>query len=230
MRKSNKIVISLIISFLLTAVFGQDDSRPSSTWQVQKYDISVTLPQNEADRAIAVKAKLDVKNVSARPASTLTLRIGSGAEITAVRVGDAAVEPSRSEEKISASASLQRIVLRMPSVQPNGTVSATVDYKFTVKDNTGVNAIAPTGVQFLPTSFWYPTPNSWFFARGADFAPFRIQVQGGGRSVVSSGVETAGTFDQKLTGPNGPAVLFDWQLGHDQRRRRHSLGAEGIRC
>ena len=35
-------------------------------------------------------------------------------------------------------------------------------------------------------------------ARGADYAPFRVEVTGPGVSVVSSGAEAGGAFDQKL--------------------------------
>ena len=200
MKIFRKATLALLVSTFASLTFGQDDTRPSATWQVQKYDISATVPQTDADRNMIVKAKLDLKNVSLRPASTLTLRIGSGAEITAVNVSGTAIDFTKAEEKINAATSLQRIVLRLTTVPPNGTVSATVDYKFNVKDNNGLNALAPTGAQFLPTSFWYPTPNSWYFARGNDNAPFRIQVQAPGQTVVSSGSESGGAFDQKLGG------------------------------
>ena len=117
----------LLFTFTLSA-FAQSDVRISSTWQVQKYEISATLPQSEADRNLVVRAKIDVKNVSSQPASTLTLRIGSSAEVTAVNINGSTVDFTKGEEKINSAISLQRIVLRIPSVQPNGTVSATVDY------------------------------------------------------------------------------------------------------
>ncbi len=195
-----KAVFALLLFTFVSLAGGQDDTRPSATWQVQKYDIAATLPQVETERSMTVKAKLDLKNVSPRPAATLTLRIGSAAEVTAVSVVGASADFTKAEEKINSATSLQRIVIRLTSVPPNGTTSATVDYKFNVKDNNGLNALAPTGSQFLPTSFWYPTPNSWYFARGGDYAPFRLQVQAAGQSVVSSGAETGGVFDQKLTG------------------------------
>jgi tetratricopeptide (TPR) repeat protein len=68
-----------------------------------------------------------------------------------------------------------------------------------VTDNTGLNTISPAGSQFLPLSFWYPTPNSWFFARGADYAPVKVQVGGTNLTVVSAGAETAGAFESKFT-------------------------------
>lgn len=199
MKVPTKAIFALLSIKLVSAAFAQDvDTRPTATWQVQKYDITATLPQVDTDRNLVVKAKLDLKNVSARPASTLTLRIGSAAEVAAINVGGAAIDFTKAEEKISSASSLQRLVLRIPSVPPNGTLAVTVDYKFNVKDNSGLNAISPLGAQFLPTSFWYPTPNSWYFARGADFAPLRLHVQAPGSTVISSGIEGGGIFEQKL--------------------------------
>ena len=231
------IFIFILFTFTLSAS-AQTDVRISATWQVQKYDLNATLPQTDADRNLIVKAKIDIKNVSSSPASTLTLRIGSSAEITAVNINGASVDFTKGEEKINSAVSLQRIVLRIPSVQPNATVSATVDYKFSVKDNSGLNAISPAGSQFLPTSFWYPTPNSWYFARGADFAPVRMHVQGGGQTVVSSGVEAAGAFDQKLNGQpffvagnwdsvnaGGVTVMIPKGGGPDEQKRAAELAA-----
>ncbi len=232
-----------ISSFLfLLLVWGgataQDDIRPAATWQVLKYDISATLPQGEADRNLTVKARLDLKNISSRPASTLSLRIGSAAEISSVTVGGSAIDFTKSEEKINAAISLQRIVLRIPSVQANGTVSATVDYKFNVKDNSGLNAISAAGSQFLPTSFWYPTPNSWFFARGADYAPFRLQIQAAGLTAISSGAESGGSFEQKLSGQpffiagawdpinaNGVSVFLPKGAGAEEQKRAAEIAA-----
>src|SRR5688500_11150424 len=200
MNKFSKAFAAFTLLILALSGTAQDETRPSATWQVQKYDIVAMLPQAEAERNLAVKAKLDLKNISARPASSLTLRIASAAEVSSVKVNGSQIDFTKAEEKVNAATSLQRIVLRIPSVPPNGTLSATVDYKFNVKENSGLSSITPQGSQFLPTSFWYPTPNSWYFARGADFAPFRLQVQSAGQTIVSSGIEAAGAFDQKLNG------------------------------
>jgi hypothetical protein len=189
------IVIGVAVPAL--AVFAQDDTRPTATWQVIRYDINATLPQAETDRNLTVRAKLDIKNVSSRAASTLSLRISTLAEISAVTVNGTAAEFTKGEEKIG-TGSLQRIVIRVPPQPVGGTLSVGVDYKLVVKENSGMSAISPAGSQFLPLSFWYPTPNSWFFARGADYAPFRIQVTAPGQTVVSSGTEVAGAFEQKL--------------------------------
>ena len=203
MKKPNEAILAFLFLIFVQVTFAQDaDTRPTATWQVQKYDIAVTLPQSEADRNLAVKAKLDVKNVSARPASTLTLRIGSSADVATVSAGGTNIDFTKAEEKITSATSLQRIVLRIPSVQPNGIISLSVDYKFNVKDNSGVSSISSLGAQFLPTSFWYPTPNSWYFARGGDFAPFRMQVNG--QPAISSGGAvssySSGFYENKLNG------------------------------
>lgn len=227
-----------VLLALANVTFAQGDARPSITWQVQRYEMAVVLPQNEADRAMAVTAKLAVKNVSERPATTLTLRIGSSAEITSVKVSESAVEPLKAEEKVGPSVSLQRLVLRVPAVPPDGILSATIDYKFNVKDNSGVSALSPAGSQFLPTSFWYPTPNSWFFARGADFAPFRIQIQSANQTAVSSGSGSAGAFDQKFLGQpffltgswdtidvGGVSVMLPKGSGSEEQKRGAELAA-----
>ena len=193
------IVILLQGAGLTVSAQTPDDTRVSATWQVQKYDISATLPASDADRNLTAKAKLDLKNVSSRPAGTLTLRIGTAADVSSVSVNGAANEFTKGEEK-TGTGSLQRLVVRMPTVAPGGTVSLTVDYKLNVKDNSGLAAISSAGSQFLPLSYWYPTPNSWFFARGADYGPVRLQVNGAaGKSIVTSGQEAAGAFDSKLS-------------------------------
>jgi hypothetical protein len=233
----HSMLFAAFIFFVCQSSFAQDDTRISATWQVQKYDIAATLPLSEAERNLSVRAKLDLKNVSQRPASTLTLRISPNAEITSISINGGTSEVTKGEEKI-ATGSLQRLQVRMPAVQPGATVSAVVDYKLNVKDNSGLNSISPTGSQFLPLSFWYPTPNSWFFARGADFAPARIQVTGSGGTVVSSGVEAGGAFDQKLAGQpfftvgnwekieaSGATVYLPTGAGAEERKRAGEIAA-----
>lgn len=194
------IVHSLLLPLLLVvfavSLFAQDTSRISATWQVEKYDISVQLPSAEADRSVTAKAKLDLRNVSAGPASSLTLRISPNASIASIAVNGSTVEFTKAQENVG-TGTLQRIATRIPSVAPNGTVTAVVDYKLTLKDNSGLASLSPAGSQLLPLSFWYPTPNSWYFARGADYAPTRIQVAGG-QTVIASGTDAGGAFDQKL--------------------------------
>lgn len=191
-------ILNISLFFLLqlliaTVAIGQDEpARLAATWQVQKYDLSVTLPTITTERGMSVKAVISLKNVSARPASTLTLRLNQAVEVASVSVNGTNVDFTKGEEKINTAISLQRIMVRLPQVAAGGSISAAVDYKFTVKDNSGVGAISPVGSQFLPLSYWYPTPNSWYFPAGADRAPFDLRVSGTGNlELVSSGQQGA---------------------------------------
>lgn len=179
----------------------QSETVASRTWEVQKYDIAATLPQAETDRFLNVKAVLNLKNVSSGAASSLTLRISDKAEISSVKINGTAADFRKSEEKVSASLSLQRANFILPSTQTGQTVSVEVNYKLKVEENSGLSALSPAGSQFLPLSYWYPTPNSWYFARGADFAPFNLQVNTASvETVITSGTKNAGSFEQKLNG------------------------------
>ncbi len=209
MKKIFILTFAFILFICAESVFTQDESRASKTWEVQKYDVAATLPQSETDRFLTVKATLDVKNASSATGSRLTLRISDKAEVSAVRVNNAATEFTKGEEKIG-SRSLQRVVVRVPTTQPNQSFSVVVDYKLKVDENSGLNALSPINSQFLPLSFWYPTPNSWYFARGADFAPFNLSVtqpNNAGLIIASSGEgdgfspgKTTYNFSQKLSG------------------------------
>lgn len=194
---SANIFAFLVITFTLSA-FAQTDNRASKTWEVLKYDITATLPTVETDRYLNVRAVLNLRNASSGAASSLTLRISPNAEVLALKVNNATADFTKGEEKVG-SGILQRIILRGVSVAPNGNLAVEVTYKINVKENSGLNALSPTGAQFLPLSFWYPTPNSWYFARGADFAPVRMQVAlANGQTVAASGTESGSAFDQKL--------------------------------
>ncbi len=200
MNKISPVIFTILLLTFAFSVFAQDDSRASITWQVQKYDLTATLPQTETERNLAVKAVLNLKNVSGSTGSRLTLRISPNAEVSSVKVNDATADFSKGEEKLG-TGTLQRIIVRLPSIQPNQTFSVAVDYKLNVKENSGLNVLSPTGAQFLPLSFWYPTPNSWYFARGADYAPFSLKVNSANNlTVLSSGAAAANGFDQKLNG------------------------------
>ncbi len=197
-----KNIIYAFLLFIFTiSVFAQDESRASKTWEVQKYDITANLPNSETDRYLNVKAVLDLKNVSGSAGSRLTLRISDKAEVSTVRVNQATAEFTKGEEKIGSNRNLQRILVRLPSIQPNTNFSVAVEYKLKVDENSGLNALSPVGSQFLPLSFWYPTPNSWYFARGADNAPFRVQINSANsETIVSSGMQNGNGFEQKLYG------------------------------
>jgi hypothetical protein len=187
----------LFINILVVSVYAQSDNRISATWQVEKYDITVTLPANDTDRTMNVQAVLTLKNISSSAARTATLRISPSAEVLSGKVNGAAADISKGQEKIG-TGTLQRIVFRLPSVAPGASATVEADYKLTVTDNSGLSAISSLTSQFLPLSFWYPTPNSWFFVRGADYAPMKIKVvDPAGRTTISAGTETAGAFEAK---------------------------------
>jgi len=245
MRKFLTTASAFLIFAFAFSVSAQDESRASKTWEVQKYDISATLPQAETDRNLAVKAVLNVKNVSSKAASTLTLRISPNAQIASVKINEATADFTKGEEKIGGGGTLQRIVVRVPATQPSGSLNVAVDYKLNVKENSGLNALSPVGSQFLPLSFWYPTPNSWYFARGGDFAPFRFRIytnkgftalSSGSPVTVAGGSETGDVFEQKLNGQpffvtgkwdevnsNNVSVFVPKGAGAEERKRAGEL-------
>ena len=189
-------LLFIFAAIMLQSAYAQDAGRTATaTWNVQKYDIDVTLPAENA-RTITARAVLSLKNVSGNSASSLSLRISPLAVITAVKINEVKADFSKSEEGV---ASLQRVVTRFGAVAAEAVLTATVDYTITLKDNTSLGSVSPNVSQLLPLSYWYPTPNSWFFPRGADAAPVRLKVNGpGGQKIVSSGVETGGAYEQKL--------------------------------
>lgn len=201
MRRIQILSILIILCSCAVVSSSQTEIKVFTTWQVQKYDITATLPQTDTDRYLGAKATLTVKNVSANPVTTLTLRISDKADVSGVKISGATADFTKGEEKINANRSLQRIVIKMPSVASGTAIPVEVTYKLKVDENSGLNALSPIGSQFLPMSFWYPTPNSWYFARGADFAPYNIQVtSANGQTSYSSGTGSTGSFENKLNG------------------------------
>ncbi|MBS1798184.1 MAG: tetratricopeptide repeat protein [Acidobacteria bacterium] len=218
------------------SAFGQADTRASRTWEVQKYDLTATLPAVETDRFLTVRAVLSLRNSSAGPASSLTLRISPSAEVSGVKTNGATIDFSKGEEKVG-NGTLQRIILRGVSVAPGGNLSVEVNYKLKVAENSGLSALSPAGSQFLPLSFWYPTPNSWYFARGADYAPVRLQVvSANGQAVAAAGAESGGAFEDKLNiqpffvaglwetySAGGVSFLLPKGAGADEQKRAGDL-------
>ena len=193
------IIVLVLFSFVLSAQ-GQDETRSIQTWKVQKYDVSATLPSDAASRSAGFTAVLSLRNISGKSAGSLTLRISPFADITSIKINDAATDFTKSEEKVGSAGSLQRIAMRFPAINADATLTASVEYRLNLKENTSVATISPIGTQFLPLSFWYPTPTSWFFNRGGDRAPFRLRVNSPGPTVLTSGVETTSGFDEKING------------------------------
>src|SRR5262249_31624492 len=173
-----------------------------------------------AERALNARATISVRNVGGTAGTTLSLRINPKAEIKSVTVGGSTATYQSHPETRGNS---QRVTITLPSAAPSGqTVTATVEYRLPVGDNTGMAAISPVGSQFLPQSMWYPMANNAFAIRGADYAPFRLSVNGG--SALSSGVDksTGGNsvFEQSLNAQPF-FVIGDWD-------RIESPAAKGI--
>lgn len=221
----------LIITFALFA-FAQDYStRVSSAWQVKKYDIAVST----SERLLNAKAILNLQNVGNGSGSRITLRISPNADVIATQVNGNEASFTKGEEKLTGSSSLQRIIVSVPTVQPNGITQISVDYKLKVDENNGLNAISPIGSQFLPMSFWYPTPNSQFAPKGTDFAPFNIKVNSSD-TVISSGNANGTNFEQRLNGQpffltgnwdiidvKGVTVYLPKGFGEFERQRANEL-------
>ncbi|MDM7922936.1 MAG: tetratricopeptide repeat protein [Pyrinomonadaceae bacterium] len=237
MKTLQAIVLALFVFAVGALAQAPADNRISATWQVTRYDINAAVPASETDRNLSATAVLQLLNVSGRPATSLTLRISPNANVAAVRINDSQADFTKAQEKLGSS-DLQIIRIRVPSVAAGGNLNAAVEYKLAVPDNTGLASITAGGSQFLPLSFWYPTPNSWFFARGADYAPARLQINGGGRTVISAGSETGGAFDNKLYGQpfflagtwdrvdtGGVPVYLTKGLGPDAQKRAAEVAA-----
>src|SRR5689334_3817955 len=159
-------------------------------WQVTLYDITVT--PDAAARAFTARAVITARNVGAAAGRTFTVRLSPAAKVTSASVGDAAAQVTTGTDSLT---KLQTARLQLPSqVAPGGTVTAAIEYSLPVAENTGIASVSPEGLQLLPLSNWYPTPNTSVAPRGADYAPLRLSVkgfasteQGEGARLVSTG-------------------------------------------
>jgi tetratricopeptide (TPR) repeat protein len=200
MTKTLSTFILLIIAFTLApAVRAQQSSAALPAWQVTSFDVSVNAAGASGDaRAIAIRATISARNVGAAAGRTLTLRLNNAAKIESATVGGqtATFNPGK-----DAAAQLQTAQITLPAPVPvGGTVKATLDYRLPVAENSGLAAVSPLGLQFLPLSQWYPAPNTPVAPRGADYAPLKLTVTGlaSGDAVVSSGKGSGAGFEQPL--------------------------------
>ncbi|MCO6511904.1 MAG: tetratricopeptide repeat protein [Aridibacter famidurans] len=198
----SRTVFSIVLLFFIacgSVSFVHGQGRLALTWEVVKYDIEATLPGDfRTGRDLDVDATLTVKNISRNAASTLSLRISDQAAVSSVTVSGAAADFRSSPETTGGARPLQRTVVSVPPVAPGGDIVVAVKYKLAVKENDGLASLSYAGSQFLPFSFWYPTPTSWFYTGGADFAPVKIKINGGGG--LSAGTASDGSFDLALNG------------------------------
>lgn len=177
------------------------EAQGGPAWQVTLYDITVT--PDAAARSFAARAVVTARNVGAGPGRTLTVRLSPVAKVESVSVGgaDAKFTPG-----IDSLTKLQTARLQLPAeVPPGGTVTAAVEYRMSVAENTGFAVASAEGLQLLPLSNWYPTPNTPVAPRGADYAPVRLKVngfssgeQGEGARLVSAGAAAQGGYEQAL--------------------------------
>lgn len=195
-------IFTILTAVLALAGTSYSQSAIKLTWEVVRYDITATVPEDfRTGRDLDVDASLTFKNISDSSASTLSLRISDQAEISSVRAGGSTADFRSSPETTGGARPLQRTVVSIPPVGPGQTATVSVRYKLKVKENDGLAALSPGGSQFLPFSFWYPTPTSWFFTGGADFAPVKITVNAGsGSRVYSSGNGSDSTYQNDLNG------------------------------
>lgn len=238
MKKSSILIFALLFFTFTINLFAQDDSRATVVWRVLKYDINATLPTDPADRNLTARATLNLQNIGNASGSQLTLRISEKAEVTSVKVNNSAANFTKREEKIG-NRSVQRVIINIPAVQPSGTATVVVDYKLKVDENSGLNAISPAGSNFLPLSFWYPTPNNHYTTRGADYAPFRLNVIAPtGETVISTGKAAGNIFDQTLNGQpffitgnwdsfesNGVSIYLPKGASAEEKKRAEELAA-----
>ncbi len=168
-------------------------------WQVTSFDVSVNASVAASDaRAIAVRATIGARNVGGAAGRTLTLRLSPAAKIESASVGGQSAAFNSGKDS---AAQLQTAQITLPAPVPvGGTVTATLDYRLPVAENTGLAAVSPLGLQFLPLSQWYPSPNTPVAPRGADYAPVRLTFTGlpAGDAVVSSGKAAGNNFEQPL--------------------------------
>jgi hypothetical protein len=197
MIKRRASLLFLILFFAgLSGARAQDELR--AAWQATNFDITVN--SLGAERALNARAVVTLRNVGRGAGATLSLRLNSKAEIKSLSIGGAtAAYRSLPETRGGA----QRLTITLPNaIGPNETVIATVEYRLPVAENSGLAAISPLASQFLPMSLWYPSANTPFAVRGADYAPFRLTVNGS--NAISSGTEksTGGNslFEQSLNG------------------------------
>src|SRR5918998_1853286 len=200
--KRTFILLPFVLALTALPSRAQQPGANLPAWQVTSFDVSVNAAGAAGTsgdaRAIAVRATINARNVGAAAGRTLTLRLNPAAKIESAAVGGqaAAFNPGK-----DAAAQLQTAQITLPAPVPvGGTVTATLDYRLPVAENTGLAAVSPLGLQFLPLSQWYPSPNSPIAPRGADYAPVRLTFTGlpSGDAVVSSGKASGAGFEQPL--------------------------------
>lgn len=200
MIKTLSIFVLLILAHISTPpAQAQQPGANLPAWQVTSFDVSVNAGGASGDsRTIAARATINARNVGGAAGRTLTLRLNTAAKVESASVGG---QPATFNSGKDAAAQLQTAQIALPAPVPvGGSVTATLEYRLPVAENTGHAAVTPLGLQFLPLSQWYPSPNSPVAPRGADYAPVKLTFTGlpAGDTVVSSGRASGSSFEQPL--------------------------------
>jgi tetratricopeptide (TPR) repeat protein len=188
-------LVSLSLIFAATA-FAQTEA--AAAWQVTQFDITANVPAPGAARTLAARAVLTARNVGQGAGRAFTVRLNPSAEIKSAAANDATATFTK---RVEARTQLQQVTISLPAeIAPGASVKVALDYALPVSANTALASLNVDGAQFLPLSFWYPSPNSPFAPRGADVAPVRLTINAAeGFAVVSSGQLAGATFEQKLS-------------------------------
>lgn len=199
-NKSN-ILFAVFLLLTQTSIYARQQVEPRAAWQVLRYDLMAGVGGvSGGERVLTGRAVINARNVGGAAGRELTVRLNSGAEIISAKAGDATASVrSRKDERMNLLVS----TLSLPAlVAPGETTSVTVEYRLPMGDNSGIASVSSEGAQFLPLSFWYPTPNTILAPRGADYAPYRFTYNGAsGEAVISAGKSGAnGSFEQPLNG------------------------------
>ncbi|MEZ5306749.1 MAG: hypothetical protein R2684_06325 [Pyrinomonadaceae bacterium] len=205
-------IFGLFVILVVTVSAPFAGAQTGLTWKVVRYDVECELPSNYVDvRSMKCLAAIEVKNQSSRPFGTVSLRINEKAKIDSALSNGQKAEFTLGLEKINERQNLQKVQLRIPSVASNASATVVLNYSLPVASNSGIEALSPAGSQFLPFSYWYPTPTSWYYPGGGDFAPFALRVKGlGGKQLISAGKASGEGYQNPLVGQ--PFFLTgDWQ-------------------
>jgi tetratricopeptide (TPR) repeat protein len=192
---------ALLPSVLLLAFFAahaRAQTEASAAWQVTQFDITATVSAPVAERTLTSRAALSARNVGQAAGQTFTARINPLASIKSVSVNDA---PATFTKLTEARTQLQLVRVALPAqVAPGASVKVAFDYALPLGANNALASIGAEGAQFLPLSFWYPSPNSPTSPRGADVAPVRMAINApAGDAAIASGQASGSGFDQKLS-------------------------------
>jgi tetratricopeptide (TPR) repeat protein len=178
-----------LIAFILFSSSAPAQEEARAAWQITNFDLTANVQQPE--RTLSVVAILSATNVGRATGASFTFRLANKASVKSVTIAGAAATFRAVPETYG---NLQRFTVTLPSsVASGGSLVINISYSLPVEINSGLAAVSPIGSQFLPLSFWYPAPNTPLTPRGADTAPVRLTVNGGGvPGIVASGTEKSG--------------------------------------